>query len=115
MSASTAVWGTCDTHGAVAVVLVDEEACREKAPGRRSKAVRRISIALFFCEKFVYVVLLEFCFDGEVGKTSNCGVKIRSQYCEINCSPEQRLFDVNLKAKGGLPNLLYCMKQSCIL
>lgn len=49
--ASTAIWGTCDTHGAVAVVLVYEEAGMERAPGKRSKAVRRISMALFVREK----------------------------------------------------------------
>ena len=108
MSASTAIWGTCDAHGAVTVVLVGEEACRERAPGRRSKVVRRRSMALFFCEIFVCVLLLGFCFDRKIGRISNCDVKIRAQYCEINCSPKQRLFEVSLKAKGGLSNLLYC-------
>lgn len=39
-----AVWGIRDTHGAVAVVLVGEEAGKERALGRKSKVVKRICI-----------------------------------------------------------------------
>lgn len=38
-------WGTRDTHGAVAVVLVGEEAGKERAAERESKAVKMICIA----------------------------------------------------------------------
>ena len=58
-----AVWGTCDKHGAVTVVLVGEEVGRERALGRRSKAVRRICIAVFIGEKLSVIGIL--C-DGEV-------------------------------------------------
>lgn len=48
----------------LAVLLEDVEAVRERALGRRSKAIKRKSMTLFICEKFVYVLLLGFCFDG---------------------------------------------------
>lgn len=47
-SASDVVWGTCDTHGGVPVA---------RAPGKRSKAIRRASIAPFcYCDNGVYVM-----------------------------------------------------------
>ena len=51
------------TVAEMAVLLENEEAGRERALGRRSKAVRRKYMTLFMCEKFVYVLLLGFCFD----------------------------------------------------
>ena len=63
-------------------MLVGEEVFREKAQGRRIKAVKRVSMALWFCEKIVYVVYLDFVLIGKFGKFSSCDVKVRSQYRE---------------------------------
>ncbi len=79
-------------------MLVGEEVCREKAPGKRSKVVKRFFMAPNFCEKIVYVMLLEIGFDNEVGIFLKCNVKVRSQYRESSI-PKQRPFDVNVKAK----------------
>lgn len=56
--------------------MVGEEVCREKAPGRRSKVVKRVFMAPNFCEKIVYVMLLGFGFDKEFGIFLKCNVKV---------------------------------------
>ena len=50
-SASTVVWGTCETQELEAVVLVGEEAFRQRAAERRSKVIGRICIAIFMSER----------------------------------------------------------------
>ena len=72
----------------MAVLMEDEEAVRERALGRRSKAIRRKSMTLFICEKFVYVLLIGFCFDRS-RKITNVG----SQHHEISCGERQRMFN----------------------
>lgn len=51
------------------VVLDGEEVDAEIALGRTSKAVRRMSMALFICEILVYVLVLEFSFERGVRRS----------------------------------------------
>ena len=56
----------CDTHGVVSVVLVGPEAGKERALGRRSKAVRKSCMVLL--RRFVDILLYDVDNEGDAGE-----------------------------------------------
>ena len=77
------------------MVLEDENADTERALGRTSNAVKRMSMALFICEIVVYVVVLGFCFERSK-KILRHDCNVGSQCHETNFSRKQRTFNINL-------------------
>lgn len=81
-------------------MLVGEEAGRERALGRRSKAAKRVFMALIWCIKLrIYCHFVDDLME-RLRRSVNYELNDGSQGYGINCSPKQRLLDVSLEAKG---------------